>query len=139
MPSGNGSTAFTSTGSAVTCVASPPSTAMRHTCDVPLRAERKYTLLPSGAKRAPESAAGWLVRRLTEEPSVAAIHTSLEDVFASTSGVATVKVASLPSGETAASEMRSKESMSSTVKGWGWRDGFAVAAVPAAASTDEVV
>ena len=39
---------FTSNGRLVTCSASPPSTAIRHTCDVPDRVDRKNTVMPSG-------------------------------------------------------------------------------------------
>jgi len=91
-------------------------------------------LLPSGAKRAPESASGWLVSRRTPVPSVAATQMSRVSLFASRSEVATVKATSFPSGETAESPTRWNESMSSTVKGCRGPLGIAPGIEPAAAS-----
>ncbi len=80
----------TSTGSFVICTASPPSSAIFHTCDEPLRVERKTRDLPSLVQRAPLSFASCAVTWRDAEPSTALIQMSVLPLFASTSVTRTV-------------------------------------------------
>jgi len=90
----------TSMGDLVTCTASPPSTAMRHTWLCPERVERKKTDLPSGAQAASESFSGWVVSWRRPLPSVPTRKTSVRPRLASRSVARTVRATERPSGET---------------------------------------
>ena len=112
---------FASSGRLVTCSASPPSTAIRHTCDVPERVERKKTVVPSGDQRGSLSPAGAVVNRRSPLPSVCTSHRLVFPLFASRSVVRRVNTTRVPSGDTRGSEIRCMASMSWTENGCGWR------------------
>ena len=116
LPSGNSRKPFTSSGRLVTRSASPPATAMRHTCEEPPRLDAKYTWAPSGDHAGLLSPAGSAVSRFTVEPSTAASHTSVRPRFAARSVSRTENATHLPSGDTAGSPTRCIASMSSMVR-----------------------
>ncbi len=120
--------ALTSSGSRVTCSASPPVTGMRQTCEDPDRLERNQTDRPSAAQRGSESPASWEVRRLSPTPSEPTSHRSVRRRSCSKSVRLSTKTTSRPSGETRGSETRSIASRSWTENGWGAVAGAAIAA-----------
>jgi len=117
VPSGEMPRLATSSGSLVTGMASPPSRWIRHTCDDPERVDRKKMHFPQGDQTGLLSPASWVVRRRSPVPSVPTTQRSVRPRLASRSVVRSVKTTSLPSGETAGSEIRSMASMSWTENG----------------------